>query len=151
MAAARRFFKRAICTDGVPDRIVIDKSGANLAGLQAANVILKFTGNGRTVEARQIKCLSNILEQDHRFIERITAPMMGFKAFHSAAATIAGVQAAHIICKGQIPANGATTFQTFSALAEYFCPQLGLLRHQVTFAMEPAGVFRFLRSGLRAA
>jgi putative transposase len=33
-AAARRFFKRAIGTNGVPDRVVIDKSGANLAGLQ---------------------------------------------------------------------------------------------------------------------
>jgi putative transposase len=29
LSAARRFFKRAIGTNGVPDRIVIDKSGAN--------------------------------------------------------------------------------------------------------------------------
>ena len=28
-AAARRFFKRAIGSNGVPDRVVIDKSGAN--------------------------------------------------------------------------------------------------------------------------
>jgi putative transposase len=55
LAAARRFFKRAIGTDGVPDRIVIDKSGANLAGLQAVNVILKFTGAGRTITIRQVK------------------------------------------------------------------------------------------------
>ena len=34
-AAARRFFKRAITTNGIPERIVIDKSGANLAGLQS--------------------------------------------------------------------------------------------------------------------
>jgi transposase-like protein len=32
--AARRFFKRAVRTNGVPDRIAINKSGANLAGLQ---------------------------------------------------------------------------------------------------------------------
>jgi putative transposase len=32
-AAARRFFKRTVGTNGVPDRIAIDKSGANLAGL----------------------------------------------------------------------------------------------------------------------
>jgi len=31
-AAARRFFKRAVGTNGVPDRVAIDKSGANLAG-----------------------------------------------------------------------------------------------------------------------
>ena len=43
--------------------------------------------------------------------------MMGFKAFHSAAATISGIEAAHMIRKGQIPANGATAFQTFADLA----------------------------------
>ncbi len=92
LSAARRFFKRAIGTNGVPDRIVIDKSGANLAGLQAVNAILKFTGNGRTIEVRQVKYLNKILEQDHRFIKRITGPMMGFKAFHSAAATMASIE-----------------------------------------------------------
>jgi putative transposase len=117
LAAARRFFKRAIGTNGVPDRVVIDKSGANLAGLQAVIVILKFTGSGRTIEVRQVKYLNNILEQDHRFIKRITGPMMGFKALHSAAATIAGIEAAHMIRKGQIPANGASAFQTFAQLA----------------------------------
>lgn len=117
LTAARRFFKQAIETHGVPERVVIDKSGANLAGLEAVNVILKFTGNGRTIEARQVKYLNNILEQDHRFIKRITAPMIGFKAFHSATATIAGIEAAHMIRKKQIPANGATAFQTFAALA----------------------------------
>ncbi len=117
LAAARRFFKRAIAANGVPDRVVIDKSGANLAGLQAVNAILKFAGGGRTVEIRQVKYLNNILEQDHRFIKRITAPMMGFKAFHSAAATIAGIEAAHMIRKGQIAANGASAFPIFTGLA----------------------------------
>ncbi len=117
LAAARRFFKRAISLNGVPDRVVIDKSGANLAGLQAVNVILKFTGTGHTVEVRQVKYLNNILEQDHRFIKRITRPMMGFKAFHSAGATIAGIETAHMIRKGQIPANGDSAFQTFAKLA----------------------------------
>ena len=117
LAAARRFFKQAIAAHGVPDRVVIDKSGANLAGLQAVNVILKFTGDGRVIEVRQVKYLNNILEQDHRFIKRITNPMMGFKAFHSAAATIAGIEAAHMIRKGQIPTNGTTPFQTFASLA----------------------------------
>ncbi|KUP92882.1 hypothetical protein TRIHO_23330 [Tritonibacter horizontis] len=112
----RRFFKRAIGSNGVPDRVVIDKSGANLAGLQAVNAILKFTGGGRTVEIRQVKYLNNILEQDHRFMKRITSPMMGFKAFHSASATLAGIETAHMIRKGQIPANGTIAFQTFAAL-----------------------------------
>lgn len=116
-AAARRFFKRAICSNGTPDRIVIDKSGANLAGIQAVNVILKFTGSGRVINVRQIKYLNNIIEQDHRFIKRITAPMMGFKAFHSAAATIKGIEVAHMIRKQQFANEDRSPFQTFAELA----------------------------------
>jgi putative transposase len=83
----------------------------------AANVILKLTGNSRTVEVRQVKYLNNILEQDHRFVKRITAPMMGFKAFHSVAATLAGIETAHMIRKGQFDASGMTAFQQFVWLA----------------------------------
>jgi putative transposase len=41
------------------------------------------------------------VEQDHPFIKKITKPMMGFKAFHSAKATIAGIETAHMIQKGR--------------------------------------------------
>lgn len=84
-AAARRFFKHAIRSNGVPDRIAIDKSGANLAGLQKLNVVLKFKNSGRIIKIVQSKYLNNMVEQDHRFIKRITRPMLGFKAFHAAA------------------------------------------------------------------
>jgi putative transposase len=94
-AAARRFFKCAVCTNGIPDRISIDKSRANLAGLQSLNVALRFTGAGRTIGIVQSKYLNKIVEQDHRFIKRITRPMLGFKAFHSAAATLAGIETAN--------------------------------------------------------
>lgn len=117
LATARRFFRRAIETNGGPERVVIDKSGAILAGLQAVNLMLKFTGSGQTIEIRQVKYLNNILEQDHSFIKRSTGPMTGFKAFRSAAATIAGIEAAHIIRKGQIAVNGAMPFQIFEGLA----------------------------------
>ena len=55
-AAARRFFKRAIATNGIPERIVIDKSSANLAGLQSINVILKFTGVSRIIGIQAVCC-----------------------------------------------------------------------------------------------
>jgi len=116
-AAARRFFKRAVGTNGVPERIAIDKSGANLAGLQSLNVILKFTGTGRIINIIQSKYLNNIVEQDHRFIKKITRPMLGFKAFNSAAATLAGIEVAHMIRKGQLGQNGASPFKQFAALA----------------------------------
>jgi putative transposase len=58
-AAARRFFKRAIDTNGVPVWVVIDKSGANLAGLESVNVILKFTGARRRIKILQVKYLNS--------------------------------------------------------------------------------------------
>ena len=116
-AAARRFFKRAVGTNGVPERIAIDKSGANLAGLQSLNVILKFTGTGRIINIIQSKYINNIVEQDHRFIKKITRPMLGFKAFNSAAATLAGIEVAHMIRKGQLGQNGVSPFKQFAALA----------------------------------
>ena len=116
-AAAQRFFKRVICTDGMPNRVVLDKSGANLAGLQSVNVILKFKGAGSTIKILQVKYLNNIIEQDHRFIKWITRPMLGFKAFHSADATLAGIETAHMIRKGQLDANELTAFQQFAGLA----------------------------------
>jgi len=117
LAAARRFFKQAIGTNGVPERVVIDKSGANLAGQQSVNVILRFTGTGRLVTIRQVKYLNNIVEQDHRFIKRITGLMMGFKAFHSATATIAGIEVAHRIRKRQFEANDFSAFQQLAVHA----------------------------------
>ncbi|MBL4766608.1 MAG: IS6 family transposase [Rhodobacteraceae bacterium] len=116
-AAARRFFKRAVGTNGVPDSIAIDKSSANLADLQRLNVILKFTGAGRIINIIQSKYLNNIVEQDHRFIKRITRPMLGFKAFHSAVETLAGIETAHMIRKGQLGQTGVLPFKQFAALA----------------------------------
>ncbi len=43
--------------------------------------------------------------------------MMGFKAFHSAAATIAGIEAAYMIRKKQFAAKGIAAFQQFTVLA----------------------------------
>lgn len=117
LSAARRFFKKAIASNGVPHKVVIDKSGANLAGAQAANTILKITGVGMMFEILQVKYLNNILEQDHRFIKKITKPMMGFKAFHSASATIAGIEVAHMIRKGQFANNNHSPFQVIAELA----------------------------------
>jgi len=64
-----------------------------------------------------LKYLNNILEQDHRFIERITKPMLGFKAFHSASATIADIEVAHMIRKKQFANGNRSPFQVFAELA----------------------------------
>jgi putative transposase len=116
-AAARRFFNHAIQTNGAPDRVTIDKSGANLAGLHAVNVSRKFKDQGHLIKAVQSKYLNNMVEQDHHFIKRITRPMMGFKDFHSASTTLQGIEIAHMIRKGQIGGKGQSIFQVVAQLA----------------------------------
>ena len=78
-AAATAFFTRVIGNNGFPDRVVIDKSGANLAGLQNVNCVLILNGWFRLIEVLQVKYLNNIIEQDHRFIKKLTRHMKGAK------------------------------------------------------------------------
>jgi len=74
--------------------------------------------NEPKIQIRQIKYLNNIIEQDHRGIKRITNPMMGFKDFHSAEATLAGIELCRMLKKGQhIAAKNASIFEQFHALA----------------------------------
>jgi len=96
---------------------VIDNSGANKAGLQNVNLLLFFLGFWPLIEILQVKYLNNIIEQDHRFIKKITRPMKGFQAFHSAAATLQGIKVAHMIRKRQFSQTDLSPFQQFVALA----------------------------------
>ncbi len=86
-AAARAFFERAIDLHGVPDKITIDKSGANTAA-----VVSIQADSGLPIGSRQSKYLNNIVEQDHRAIKRVTRRMLGFKTFRCARILIAGVK-----------------------------------------------------------
>ncbi len=61
LAAARRFFRRAIAANDLPDRVVIGKSGANLTAHTAVDVVLKFSEADKTVQVLQIKFLNTIL------------------------------------------------------------------------------------------
>jgi len=51
------------------------------------------------------------------FLPLITKPMMGFKAFHSAQATIAGIEASHMIRKRQLSEENIPSYKQFMALA----------------------------------
>ena len=116
-AAATSFFARAIGNNGFPDRVVIDKSGANLAGLQNMNIRLIRSGWFWLIEILQVKYLNNIIEQVHRFIKKLTRQMKGFKSFNSASATLEGIEVAHLIHKRQFEATGQSAFQQFAPLA----------------------------------
>ena len=114
-AAAKAFFTKAINASGKPEKVTIDKSGANNAALKSLNKNLKEKDK---IEIRQIKYLNNIAEQDHRFIKKITRPMMGFKSFESAQATLAGIELHHMLRKNQHKNSSTTSvFKQFYTLA----------------------------------
>lgn len=77
--------------------INIDKSGANKADILQLN-----QDDKKRIKIRQCKYLNNIVEQDRRNIKRITRPMMGFKQFHIAQITLAGIELIVMIEKGQM-------------------------------------------------
>jgi len=90
-------FEQAIGLHDVPEKINIDKSGANTAAIQSIQ-----SDSGAPIEMRQSKYLNNIVEQDHRAVKRIVRPMLGFKCFRCARALFAGIETMHRIRKGQM-------------------------------------------------
>jgi transposase-like protein len=73
---ARRYFEKAIDWNGEPETITVDKSGANLAALEALN-----SDRSTPIKVRQSKYLNNVIEQDHRTISRIINADDGFQGF----------------------------------------------------------------------
>ena len=106
-AAARRFLERAINLHGVPEKITIDKSGANTAAIKSVNDDACLD-----IELRQSKYLNNLVEQDHRAVKRIVDPMLRFKSFWSAQKLIAGIETMHMIKKDQISCPAGSTVST---------------------------------------
>jgi putative transposase len=76
MAAAKRFFNKAMGVNGNPNKVAMDKSGANKSAMDAINA-----GCDVPILVRQVQYLNNIVEQDHRAIKRVTRPMLNFKSF----------------------------------------------------------------------
>ena len=94
LTAARKFLEKAIRSSGKPEKITIDKSGSNRAGID-------FVDPFGLIQVRQVKYLNNIIEQDHRRIKRRVRPMMGFKSFRSAKITLAGIEILAMLKKSQ--------------------------------------------------
>ena len=113
--AASRFLRKAINENGKPSLVNIDQSGANNAGLKQVN-----RDNKTRIKIRQCKYLNNIIEQDHRRIKRLTRPMLGFKNFHAAQRTLAGIEVMAMIRKGQMQTSAGdkpSSAEQFYAIA----------------------------------
>ena len=99
-------------------RIDTNKAGLDAINAQLFLLALLMGLSLMQIEIRQVKYLNNRIEQDHRGIKQITKPMMGFKAFYSAEATLAGIELHRMIKKGQhTQAGNQSIFEQFYALA----------------------------------
>jgi putative transposase len=113
--AAEAFLRKAIRSQGLPEKITIDRSGSNTAAITHYNKTHKTA-----MVLRHSKYLNNLVEQDHRAGKRITGPLLGFKSFWAACCTIAGIEVRHALRKGQLRTTGdalQTPAEQFYALA----------------------------------
>ena len=95
LLTARR--DKAMKASSVLEKVTMDKSGANKAAMDEINVRCETP-----IIVRPVKYLSNIVEQDHRAVKRITEPMLKFKSFRSTKSALADIELMHMICKGQL-------------------------------------------------
>jgi len=99
--AAKRFFKKALQSFHIskPRVITVDKNPAYPIAIEELKTEKKMPVG---IQIRQVKYLNNIVEQDHRFIKKRVRSMLGLKSFRTAKSILSGIEAMHIIKKGQL-------------------------------------------------
>jgi len=99
--AAKRFFKKALAASHVckPRVITVDKNPAYPVAIQKLKEEKRMPEG---IQIRQVKYLNNIVEQDHRFIKKRVRSMLGFKSYETATSILSGVEAMHMMKKGQL-------------------------------------------------
>jgi putative transposase len=98
---ALRVFRRAIGQNGTPEKVTIDKSGANTAAIKTCN-----EDHEAGIGIRQVKYLDNIVEREHRAVKRVVRPMLGFTSFRSAQVALAGIELMQLVRKVQVQGKG---------------------------------------------
>jgi putative transposase len=88
----------AIDLNGVPTSVTIDKSGVTTADMHGL-----IAHSDASIELRQSKYLTKIVERDHRGTKRRTRPMIGFKSSNSADRIIASIETMHMLNRGTAP------------------------------------------------
>ena len=105
----------------VPEKITIDKSGANTDAIESVKADACVD-----ILMRQNKYLNNLVEQDHRAVKKVTQPMPGFKSFWSAQILIARIETMHMIKKGQMICPRRSTYVSSTAVLQPRCLINGL-------------------------
>jgi len=97
----KRFFKKMMHADHrrLPFSISVDKHASypDAFTVSQEEKVLPID-----CKLRRTKYLTNIVEQDHRFIRRRWRAMHCFRSFHTAERTLEGVESLHMMRKGQV-------------------------------------------------
>ncbi|MED1014310.1 IS6 family transposase [Bacillus mycoides] len=99
--AAKSFFNKALRSFHVsnPRVITVDKNPSYSMAIAKLKKEKKIPND---IPIRQVKYLNNIVEQDHRFIKKCVHSMLGFKSFKTTIFILSGIEAMHMMKKGQI-------------------------------------------------
>ena len=117
--AAKRFFKKVLRSEHTinPRVINVDKNAAYPPALKE----MKEEENiAEKTELRQVKYMNNRIEQDHRFIKRITKHTLGFQSFHTASKTLRGIETMHMLRKRQVHGADKADFSRANFVNELF-------------------------------
>lgn len=99
---AQTFFNKAINQHGLPEIVVVDKSGENAAALHTINISLWLSRHMLfMIEVLAIKYLNNIVDKNHRKVKGETHQCLGWKSWGGAESTLAGVELRSMIKQGQ--------------------------------------------------
>ena len=105
LTAAKRFLARALKRHGRPERSFIDGSQTNREAILSCDTTDRLRNTSRRklkpIRIRQNQYLNNLIEQDHRAINRRVQPMLGFKSIDSARAILSGIEMMHMMRKKQ--------------------------------------------------
>jgi transposase, IS6 family len=103
--AAKRFFKKMMRADHkrLPFTISVDKNAAYPEAFTTSQTEKVLPHD---CKLRRVKYLNNIIEQDHRFIMKRVRACLGYRSFDTAERTLQGIEAMHMIRKGQVKRLG---------------------------------------------
>lgn len=93
--AAYAFMKRLVKTFGEPSVLTTDKALALLCALNK----LREQGFYKHTTHGTLKCLNNLIEQDHRHIKRRFSKYTGFQGLRHASRTLEGIETIHALYK----------------------------------------------------
>ena len=105
--AAKRLFRKALSDRCHPQPRVINTDLAPIYGSAIPDIKKEGTLR-RRCRHRPVQYLNNILEQDHRAIQRRVNAKQGFREFQAARRTIQGYEAMNMLRKGQVRWVGQT-------------------------------------------